>query len=61
MKNIICHKCKVPLEMAKCKFRYLSLDIASEVPRCPKCGMTYLSEDLVKDRIHQVEANLEDK
>jgi hypothetical protein len=61
MKEIICSKCNVPVEMAKCKFSYLKLEFNSEVPRCPVCGQVYLSEELVRDRIHQVESNLEEK
>ena len=61
MKDIICSKCNVPLEMTKCKFRYLNLEFNSEVPRCPVCGQVYLSEELVTDRIQKVEANLEEK
>ena len=59
--KIICAKCKVPLEMKKAKFSYLGHELHSEVPRCPKCGQVYLSEELVRNRIAKVEASVEDK
>jgi NAD-dependent SIR2 family protein deacetylase len=61
MKEILCSKCNVQVEMEKCKFSYLNLEFNSEVPRCPVCGQVYLSEELVVNRIRQVEANLEEK
>lgn len=61
MKDLVCSKCNVPLKLEKCKFRYLGFEFNSEVPRCPECGLVYLSEELVKDRMQKVEANLEDK
>lgn len=59
--KIICAKCNVPLEMKKAKFSYLGHELHSEVPRCPKCGQVYLSEELVRNRIAKVEASVEDK
>ena len=59
--EIICAKCKVPLVNKKARFLYLGHEMHSEVPRCPKCGQIYLSEELVRGRIADVEASLEDK
>lgn len=61
MEDILCTKCNVHLELIKCKFKYLNTELYSEVPRCPKCKQVYLSEELVKERIHEVEASLEGK
>ena len=57
----VCVKCGLALEIGKAKFSYLGHDMVSEVPVCPKCGQIYLTEDLVKGRIHAIEGSLEDK
>lgn len=58
---MICFKCQRVLEMKKTDFTYLGHSFFTEVPRCPECGIVYVSEELVKDRISQVEMQLEDK
>ncbi len=60
-KKMICFKCQRELEMKKTDFTYLGHSFFTEVPRCPECGIVYVSEELVKDRISQVEMQLEDK
>lgn len=61
MDEIICSKCRVPLENRRARFKYIGHEFQSDVPRCPKCGQIYLPEDLVKGRIADVEASVEDK
>lgn len=61
MDEIICSKCKIPLENKSARFQYIGHEFHSEVPRCPKCGQIYLPEELVKGRIADVEASVEDK
>ena len=61
MSEIICTKCKVPLQMQKTRFQYLGHELHSEVPRCPQCGQVYLSEELVNGKVASVESGLEYK
>jgi uncharacterized protein with PIN domain len=61
MKEMICDKCKIPLEKARTNFKYLNHEMHADVLRCPACGQVYLSEEMVKQRIVKVETSLEDK
>lgn len=59
--QIICMRCRVPLKPAKTTFTYLGNTFSADLPRCPKCGLVYVPEDLAKGRMLEVEQNLEDK
>lgn len=59
--NLLCRRCGVPMEMAKTEFSYLSYTFHTELPRCPLCRQVFIPEDLVKGRMAEVEAELEDK
>ena len=59
--NLICQCCRVPLEKRKAAFKYMDFDYYHELPTCPKCGQVYISEELAKGRMAEVEMNLEDK
>ncbi len=61
MKKLICHKCRKELEMKRTNFTYLGHSFFTDLPKCPECGMVYISEDLVRGRISEVEMQLEDK
>jgi tRNA(Ile2) C34 agmatinyltransferase TiaS len=60
-KKLICFKCQKELELKKTNFSYLGHIFFTEVPRCPECGLVFISEDLVKGRISEVEMQMEDK
>jgi hypothetical protein len=60
-KKLICFKCNKELELRKTDFTYLGHSFFTELPRCPECGQVYVSEELVKSRISDVEMQLEDK
>lgn len=60
-KNLICSKCKVPLEEREVSFTYLERSFRHKVQRCPSCGQVYLPEELVRGRMRQVENALEEK
>jgi YgiT-type zinc finger domain-containing protein len=60
-KKLICYKCQKELELKKTNFSYLGHIFFTEVPRCPQCGLVFISEDLVKGRISEVEMQMEDK
>jgi hypothetical protein len=60
-KKLICCKCNKELELVKTDFTYLGHSFFTDVPRCPECGQVFISEDLVKGRMKDVEMQLEDK
>ena len=60
--SLICSKCKVHLELREVSIDYLGYHFDSEkVPRCPKCGLIYVSEELVNGKVTMLETVLEDK
>ncbi len=59
--KILCDNCGVELEERKVLLRYLDFEFPADLPCCPQCGQVYISEDLVKGKVSQVEATLEDK
>ena len=60
-KKLICFKCNQALVPKKTDFSYLGHTFFTEIPKCPQCGLVYLSEEIVKGRISEVEMQLEDK
>jgi len=60
-KVIICCKCQKELTPTKTYLSYLGHSFFADIPRCPECGEVYISEELVKSRIAEVEMQLEDK
>ncbi len=59
--KIVCDRCGVELTEKKVLLRYLDFEFPADLPVCPQCGQVYISEDLVKGKVAQVEATLEDK
>ncbi|KNZ43576.1 DVU_1557 family redox protein [Acetobacterium bakii] len=59
--TLICLKCQVHLEMHITNFSYLGFNFSTEVPTCPICGLMFLSEELVRGKVTEVEMGLEDK
>ena len=59
--KLVCEPCGAELEPKKTHFSYLGHAFSADMLCCPSCGQVYIPEDLVKGRIHQVEAMLEDK
>jgi len=59
--RLICGRCNVPLEENDTKFDYLGHKFAHIAPKCPVCGMVYISEKLATGYIAEVETMLEDK
>jgi hypothetical protein len=58
---MICELCNAKLEPMETHFTYLKRTFKHIVPRCPVCGLVYISEELAEGRIKQVETALEDK
>ncbi|WP_237152913.1 DVU_1557 family redox protein [Oryzibacter oryziterrae] len=59
--DLLCFACDVPLEMGKVEATYLGQKFPVDLPRCPKCGFVYVSEDLALGKMLRVEQALEDK
>lgn len=59
--TLICDKCKVEMELREVEFSYLNRAFRHKVPRCPACGQVYISEELAKGRMSDVEKLLEEK
>lgn len=59
--TLICSKCNVELQEISANFVYLEKTLQHNVMRCPECGQVYLSEDLVRGRMREVEDSLEEK
>ncbi len=60
-KKLICHRCNRELELRKVDFSYLGHTFYTDLPCCPECGLVHISEELVRNRIAEVEMQLEDK
>ncbi|HTX73819.1 MAG TPA: hypothetical protein VMC79_13395 [Rectinemataceae bacterium] len=58
---LICDSCGVALEARKVDFSYLGHSFYTELPVCPRCGQVFISEELARGRIAEVEMELEDK
>lgn len=59
--NWLCTKCSLPLEIGRVNIGYLGEFFPVELPRCPKCGQAYISEELALGKMADVERLLEDK
>ena len=59
--ELFCCKCGVPLVSIKSKLSYMGFNASYEFPRCPVCGQIFVSEELVKGKMKELEMTLEDK
>ncbi len=58
---LICFQCDLPLEMGKVEVGYLGNKFPVDLHRCPKCGQTFIPEELALGKMTEVEKILEDK
>ncbi len=56
-----CAKCGVPLEMQKVEVGYMGSKYPVNLPRCPRCGLVFIPEQLALGKMAEVEKLLEDK
>ncbi|NLP44564.1 MAG: hypothetical protein GX351_08050 [Peptococcaceae bacterium] len=61
IKQVICYHCQIPLTIKKVNISYEGQTMAADLPACPQCGQVYLSEEVVRGKIHEIEKSLEDK
>jgi uncharacterized protein with PIN domain len=59
--QLICEPCQVAMEPIEAHFTYLKRTFKHKVLRCPVCGQIYISEQLAKGRMREVEVALEEK
>jgi ribosomal protein S27AE len=59
--RMICGKCRLPLEIGQVEMYYQRQKLKADFPKCPRCGLVYISEELVKGRMLEIEKTLEDK
>lgn len=59
--HIRCAKCDVELELLKVTMTYLKSTFPTRILRCPKCGQSFLSEELALGKAAEVEQVLEEK
>lgn len=56
-----CFKCKQRTERTEVKLVYMDIDGKSEGLRCPKCGATYITEEIATDKLARAEKMIEQK
>ncbi|CAH2603843.1 conserved protein of unknown function [Rhodovastum atsumiense] len=59
--GLVCAQCDVPLVPGPVEASYLGQSFTVDLPRCPRCGFVYVSEELASGRMLNVEQALEDK
>ena len=57
----VCAKCGAGLVMKNKIFSYMNMTFSHEVPRCPVCGMVFISRELADGKMAKVEQLMEDK
>ena len=60
-KQYICQNCGIAMVDEKVSFKYLKYNFSAPIPRCPKCGMICVPEELARGQMKEVETTLEDK
>lgn len=59
--NWVCNKCNAQMEVRETSFEYMRLSFSMPLPRCPICGLVYISEEIAKEKLAKVEIELEEK
>ncbi|MDO4581868.1 MAG: hypothetical protein Q4B96_04740 [Bacillota bacterium] len=60
-RKLICHKCQAELKLTEISFSYMGHKMKHQAPACPLCGQTYISPELARGKVRQVEMEMEDK
>ena len=56
-----CFKCKEEAEPTSLQMEYLGMDFSMDGFKCQKCGMTYLDEETVKEKVLKTQKMIEEK
>jgi len=59
--NWLCAACGIALQPGKVTISYLDNAYPVELPRCPRCGLTWVPEEIALGKMAEVEKTLEDK
>ena len=59
--NWLCAACGIGLQPGKVAVSYLKNAYPVELLRCPRCGLTWIPEELALGKMAEVEKILEDK
>ena len=59
--NWLCAGCGIALQPGKVTVSYLDNAYPVELPRCPRCGLTWVPEEIALGKMAEVEKTLEDK
>ncbi len=59
--NWLCGLCGEPLQNLPVEITYMGSSFQIELPRCHKCGFTYIPPELAEGKMLEVERILEDK
>lgn len=57
----VCGKCSVPLEIRQVEVAYMGSKYPVDLPRCPRCGLVFIPEQVAVGTMAEVEQLLEDK
>ena len=57
----VCQTCNEPLQRLPVDITYMGSNFQVELPRCPKCGFTFIPPELALGKMLEVEKILEDK
>ena len=57
----LCQSCDTPLERLPVDITYMGSNFQVELPRCPRCGYTFIPPELALGKMLEVEKILEDK
>ncbi len=57
----ICEVCDAELQNLPVSITYLDSSFEVSLPRCPKCGFTFIPPELAEGKMLEVEKILEDK
>ena len=56
-----CHKCGEHLVGGQVTVNYLGNQFTVDLPKCPKCGLVLITEEVAMGKMAEVEQILEDK
>ena len=59
--KLLCVTCGIALEPGKVTVSYLDNAYPVEMLRCPRCGLTWVPEEIALGKMAEVEKALEDK
>jgi Zn-finger nucleic acid-binding protein len=57
----LCASCSVELELGTVEVAYMGSKYPVELPKCPKCGIVFVPENLAIGKMAEIEKILEDK